>query len=181
MRGRSEPTATVLPAVWLFSLILLPSAPGCCPRYTSHLVAVSLDEQFTNGGRDAYPKVEVHLFGVSEDAYQRYANASVTDWFSGDEDKNRERTALYNAGLLKVISLGPGRKTGTLSKDDPVWDKWFGNQARYLFVLTNMPPEHADAPGAQDPRRAILSLNACERKDITLVIDASGVRTAEGK
>lgn len=169
-----------LRALVAFGFTVLLIGAGCCPQYKSYNVQVSLDPQFTSGGAAA-PFVEVHLFGVNETMYPRYANMSMTKyWDPQSQEGKRDREALVNSKQVKVLQLGGEKTSVTLSAEDPVWRAWQANGAKYLFVLANMPHEHPDEPDKQDPRRAILTLDACkwENKDtMRLRIDPSGIQT----
>ena len=148
---------------------------------------VELDPQLSAGGRTP-PNVEVHVFGVNQKDYQRFANLSMSNWWDPSGTHPERDEAMRQRNLVYVIRLGKGSTSRLISEDDPNQKPYFENWRRigatHLFVLSNVPQGAEDKPGEADPRRAILEIQrrqwATEGAPVAVSVDRSGVHVKSG-
>ncbi len=112
--------------------------------------------------------IEVDLLGVnkSEDSYWR--SVSVNKYWQPNSALRREAES-----RAKTTRFENAREY-VLSKDDPVWAKWFGYGAYELMVIANLPGSFSDS--SADPRRLFLPLDKNqwpEAKAQTLELEVS--------
>ena len=100
--------------------------------------------------------VEMHIVGINPSEMQTWKEYSVTQYFKPGDP---QRESAVRAGYAHVLRFGPGLgNRQVLKKDNPVWRKWDGRNAKYLVVMAFLPgySEKDDKPGNKDPRRKIL-------------------------
>ncbi len=112
--------------------------------------------------------IEVDLLGVnkSEDSYWR--SVSVSKYWQPNSPLRREAESRAKSTRFE------GSREYVLSKDDPIWAKWFGYGAYELMVIANLPGSFSD--GAADPRRLFVPLDKAQwpqAKDQTLELEIS--------
>lgn len=131
-------------------------ATGCGSFVRAHGVGPQIDVRMHAGLSEV--STEVHLVGVSEEEYQKWAHYSMSRYFSPGDPLYESATDL---GYAYVMAFGrghtdlqrPWRESRELWRR--VRRRWRQRQARYVFVLANL-PGFPDRPGKQDPRRLIL-------------------------
>ena len=97
--------------------------------------------------------VEVHIVGLTESEYHRWAAKSMTDYWKPDDQL---RTDAVKCGIVYVMKFVDNKPAYLeLKKDDPIWKTWSDLKVEYIFVLADLPGV-ADKPGDADPRRIIL-------------------------
>jgi hypothetical protein len=143
--------------VWLVS-----SGLGCCSGDMKKFdVAVHLNEN-TKDASGQYPAVNVDLVGVTPSELARYTDYSMTKYWQQDAQGAPDN---QRAGATKFAMTFTGpRDTQLLPNNDPIWEAWNKQGARYLFVMSSYPRTSTDQPGEKDTRRTIIPLD-CARWD----------------
>jgi len=156
--------------MWLSGLTLVMAAlsQGCSshPEMAERNVIVSLDDTLARA-----TAVEVNLIGVNDTEFPRYANRPVDDyWRDVASDKApRERA---------IMKLSGSNRSQTLSRTDPLWQKWKANGAMRLVAIAFIPGLSGSGEGERDPRRIILPLDKNRWKelvDIRIMASQSGL------
>lgn len=124
-------------------------------------VSVSLDaKSWEKAYGPILPSLEVDLVGINNSEKGNWENYSVNKYFSpGDSLRS-------DADRVTLTFTNEDRETKLLARKDPAWDRWIGKllsrqkhkDAKWLFVIANIPGIAQDLPGSQDPRRLILPL-----------------------
>ena len=144
-------------------------------------VTVVLDD---NSWSRAYgqllPLLEVDLVGINESEKRTWKNYPVSRYFSPNDALRR------GADRITLTFASEDRQSKSLNRHDPVWEVWIGRMfdnrtpgkdARWLFVIANIPGDAEDLPGDQDPRRLILPLKDTSwpwgTKQIEIVLKSS--------
>jgi hypothetical protein len=76
------------------------------------------------------------------------------------------------------MKLSGGKRSETLSRNDPVWQKWKANGAMRLVAIAFIPGLSGSGEGERDPRRIILPLDKNRWKelvDIRIIASQSGL------
>ena len=77
-----------------------------------------------------------------------------------------------------VMKLSGSNRTQTLSRTDPIWQKWKQNGAMRLVAIAFIPGLSGSGEGERDPRRIILPLDKNRWKelvDIRIIASQSGL------
>lgn len=108
--------------------------------------------------------IEVDLVGISrsEDAYWRSIKPS--DYWKPNSKLRKE----VQDRCFKIKFESPDKSS--LSKDDPMWNKWFGYGAFELMVIAELPGKDFD-DGPADPRRLFLNLGKKQWQAKNMVIE----------
>ncbi len=132
----------------VFLAFLLVTASGCGGLQ----VGVRVDDSL----RDI--STEVHLVGVTEEEYQKWAHYSMSKYFSPGDGLRESATSLGYSYVMKFGAGHPALQRPSV-RDSLTWrrvqERWSQRGAKYLFVLADL-AGFSDRPGEQDPRRLIL-------------------------
>lgn len=117
--------------------------------------------------------VVVDLVGVNQANFSRWEAYSMTKYWSPSDAMRG------NAGK-KTTDFDASHSLSTkVEVNDPAYAQWKTQGAAFIFVLADLPGAHNDLPGAQDPRRQILSLDQCnwpdDTKELKVLIQESGI------
>jgi hypothetical protein len=155
---------------WVFVLgMMLAMAAfgqGCAskPEMAERNVVVSLDET-------ARGAVEVNIIGANDTDYPRVAQRGVDDYWK-DVAADRAPADRY------VMKLSGTNRSRTLSRSDPIWQKWRSKGAMRLVAIAFIPGLSGSGPEQSDPRRIILPLDKNRWKelvDIQIIASQSGL------
>lgn len=134
--------------------------------FRTYDVEVSLDPAFV-ASRDGALAAEVDLVGVPEAQAAQWRSYSMNDYFGGD-DPMRAAAPRYPI----VFKPGAGQAQ-TLSRTDPVWNRWKQAGATSLVVMSQWPGGSAREVLPLDPA-------AWESRRIGVVLKKSGL-AVEGR
>jgi len=156
--------------VWVVGLTLVMAAlsQGCSshPEMAERNVIVNLDDTLARA-----TAVEVNLIGANDTDFPRVANRPVDEYWR-DVAADRAPANRY------VMKLSGGNRTQTLSRTDPIWQKWKANGAMRLVAIAFIPGLSGSGEGERDPRRIILPLDKNRWKelvDIRIIASQSGL------
>lgn len=143
------------PVVVLLATVLVFALAGCWRERTFEgAIVVALDPAlFDRDGR--HPTLEVDLVGVRNEDLARWQAMPILTYF---EPGNQLRSGSNRHTLhFPPDEAGPRR----LEREDEIWQAWKSAGAESLVILVNLPPALAPLPpGAPDPRRLVVSLDA---------------------
>ena len=156
--------------VWMIGMMVAMVAigQGCAkgPEMAERNVMVTLDDSLARA-----TAVEVNLIGANATEYARLTNRPVEDYW---RDVATERAPADRF----IMKLSGSDRSRTLSKADPVWQKWREKGAMHLFIIAFIPGINASGVGDTDPRRVILPLDKNRWKDlvdIRVIVSQSGL------
>ena len=96
--------------------------------------------------------VEVNLVGINDLEFSRWENMSMTEYWKPGSPMR------INAPRY-IMKFGQDlTRKQCLRKDDEIWKAWDKRNDIYLFILADLPGEHADQIGNADTRRLILPI-----------------------
>jgi hypothetical protein len=151
----------------LLGMTLMLFAGGC--SHFPPAINVHLDNSLANGG--ALPLVEVHLMAVTADEYARWGSASITQYWSATGPSRMPNPYRF------VAQLGPRNPSVTISKNDPIWERWTEAGRTNLLILADLGSvTNRDTP--TDPRRASLPLDKKDKNypsTITITVKRGGI------
>jgi len=163
----------VVMAMALFALMSV----GCCPL-TKLNVTVELDPAMKERLASLTRAIEVDIVAVNPAEDQRWQDYSMTKyWQPPFELKTSVKDEIF------VAKLDATNSSVTLSKDNPIWDKWMASAsakgAPHLYILAQLPGTMDDQPGEKDQRRQILPLGSCrwETTDVKVLVQPDRIRT----
>lgn len=101
-----------------------------------------------------YPSVEVDVAAMAPSEAERVTSYSVDEWFSPDNP--------MRAGVVRKTLKFSEDRAGlqTIDDDDPFWTEGKSRGAEAAAVLVNLPGHEDPKPGAPDPRRIVVPLEA---------------------
>jgi len=145
-------------------------AAGCAttPQPRAFTVKVNLDPSLAGSS------LQVDLVGANpvSDLAKLQAYPVSEYWKPGD--------ALRRDSPKVTLAFGQGRAASqVLDTNDPIWKQWLQTGAQDLVVLVDLPGVAADKPGAADPRRLVLPLDANQwgkTDSLEILIQESGAR-----
>jgi hypothetical protein len=125
---------------------------GCASESAARFeLSVVADDTMRQAG--LLPSFEVDIVGVEPLAHDLWFNAPLNKYFSGG-------IPLRSTALRYTVKFSNDDvKPKILSKDDPIWQKWFEKGAKELYILAYLPGLHDDKAGMRDSRRLILPLD----------------------
>jgi hypothetical protein len=139
-------------------LVLVLLAVGCKGTPPVH---VSIEEELA-----ATASVTVHLIGVQWVDHHMWSSKSVDEYWRPDD---RLRVAAMERGAVQEMKFGPGHPVKqALMPDDPIWKKWREIEARYLFVI-------ADIPGVRGARKLDFDVEKVRGKEILILVSRKGL------
>ncbi len=157
--------------VWVVGLTLVVAAmgAGCSgsrPEMAERNVVVTLDDTLARA-----TAVEVNLIGANDTDFPRVASRGVDDYWR-DVAGDRAPSDRY------IMKLSGADRTKTLSRTDPIWQKWRAKGALRLVAIAFIPGVSGSGEGERDPRRIILPLDKNRWKelvDIRIIASQSGL------
>jgi hypothetical protein len=87
--------------------------------------------------------IQVDLVGVSESEKPKWEAYSMDSYWNNENDLRR-------GNALKLTHFLEFNKPWTVSRNDPIWQKWFSHGDTELAIIANLPGNFP--PGAGDPR-----------------------------
>ncbi|HEV8607049.1 MAG TPA: hypothetical protein VGQ99_17040 [Tepidisphaeraceae bacterium] len=155
---------------WVVGLMLVVAAmgQGCSsrPEMAERNVVVTLDDTLARAAA-----VEVNLIGANDTDFPRVASRSVDEYWR-DVAGDRAPSDRY------IMKLSGADRTKTLSRTDPIWQKWRAKGAMRLVAIAFIPGVSGSGEGERDPRRIILPLDKNRWKelvDIRIIASQSGL------
>lgn len=155
--------------VWIVGILAMAAfGQGCSskPEMAERNVIVSLDDSLARA-----TAVEVNLIGANDTDYPRVAQRSVDDYWR-DVAADKAPSDRY------VMKLSGSNRSRTLSRTDPIWQKWRSKGALRLVAIAFIPGLSGSGPEQSDPRRIILPLDKNRWKelvDIQIIASQSGL------
>jgi hypothetical protein len=109
--------------------------------------------------------IQVDLVGVTESEKPKWQNYSMDNYWNNENDPRR-------AGALKLTHFFESKQPWIVSKDDPIWQKWFTQGDTELAIIANLPGANFPS-GEGDPRLNFFPLNSgsWKAKKHTLVFE----------
>ena len=139
-------------------LVLVLAAVGC---KGTPPVYVSIEEELA-----ATASVTVHIIGVQWVDHHVWSSKSVDEYWRPDD---RLRAAATERDALHEMKFGPGHPSKqVLQPDAPIWKSWKEIEARYLFVI-------ADIPGVRGDRKLDFDLVKIRGKELQVRVSRKGL------
>ena len=138
----------------IISLLGFLGGCGCNPK--AYNVEVTLADSLSD--RTVY----VHLVGLNDTTGQVLSAKSMTAYWQPND------TLVSSLDIYKITFLEGQPRVHTLSRTDPIWDRW--DNETNLYVLASLPGALDDQPGPLDVRRLILPLGSCRWENNTIKV-----------
>lgn len=108
--------------------------------------------------------IQVDLVGITEAEKPKWEAYSMDDYWNNENDPRR-------VNALKLTHFLELDKPWVVSKDDPIWQKWFARGDTELAIIANLPGNFPAGPG--DPRLNFYPLDkdSWKAKKQTLVFE----------
>ncbi|HEV2453241.1 MAG TPA: hypothetical protein VGY98_03210 [Verrucomicrobiae bacterium] len=108
--------------------------------------------------------IQVDLVGITESEKTKWEAYSMDSYWNNEDDPRR-------ANALKLTHFLELNKPWIVSKDDPIWQKWFSHGDTELAIIANLPGNFPPGPG--DPRLNFYPLDkgSWKAKKHTLVFE----------
>jgi len=86
--------------------------------------------------------IDVDIVGVQPSDEAQLTSMKVSDWWASPP---RDLTRRGYKDMMLTSNFQTGDKW-VVSKDDPIWHKWFGLGVREIMVIADLPQVHEDSP-----------------------------------
>ncbi|XAL98989.1 hypothetical protein OT109_15560 [Phycisphaeraceae bacterium D3-23] len=141
---------------WLAITGLLVFLGGCGCNPKPYNIEVTLADSLKD--RTVY----VHLVGLNDTNGQILSAKSMTAYWQPND------SLMDSLDIYKITFLEGQSRVHTLSRADPIWDRW--DNETNLYVLASLPGSFSDQPGQLDARRLILPLGSCRWEGDTVKV-----------
>ena len=128
-------------SLFAIGVIAVLSLTGCSSGPSAWNIKVT---QITPGS------IQVDLVGITESEKPKWEAYSMDNYWNNENDPRR-----MNA--LKLTHFLQLNNPWVVSKDDPIWQKWFSHGDTELAIVANLPGNFPAGPG--DPRLNFYPLN----------------------
>jgi hypothetical protein len=86
--------------------------------------------------------IEVDIVGVQPSDEAQLTSMKVGDWWASPP---RDLTRRGYKDMMLTTNFQTGN-TWVVSKDNPIWKKWFGLGVKEIMVIADLPQVHEDSP-----------------------------------
>lgn len=142
-------------SLFALSALVVMSLAGCSTGPSAWNIKIT---QVTPGS------IQVDLVGISQSEKPKWEAYNMNDYWNNENDPRR-RDALKLTQFLQL------NKPWIVSRDNPIWQKWFSHGDTELALIANLPGNFPTGPG--DPRLNFIPLDAgsWKAKKHTLVFE----------